>query len=68
MGIPVTAGPTETTSVGSLFMQLRCMRGISPLDQGREIPLYSSEVLRYEPVHGTPWDEAIGNYRVTLKK
>ena len=64
MGIPVMAGPIETTSVGNLLMQLKCSGEISTLEEGRAVSLRSSqaEVTCCRPKSRAPWDEAAGKY------
>jgi sugar (pentulose or hexulose) kinase len=63
LDIPVIAGPAETTSMGNLIMQMKCMKEISTLEQGREISLRSSDVFRYEPGANRVWDNAISKYK-----
>jgi sugar (pentulose or hexulose) kinase len=66
VGIPVYAGPAETTSMGNLLMQLKCAGEISSLEQGRQISLNSSEVIRYDPGAGEHWDSAAGKYQTIV--
>jgi len=61
-GIPVTAGPAETTSVGNLIMQLKASGEIKTLDEGRKISLNSSEVTNYKPEDGHRWSEEYSRY------
>jgi len=63
-GLHVYAGPTETTSIGNLLMQLKAAGEIKNLDEGRQISLNSSKVESYTPQNTQDWDE---KYQAYLK-
>ena len=61
-GIPAIAGPTETTSIGNLLMQLKASGEIKTLNEGRAISLNSSIVSNYKPEDRGRWDEEYSRY------
>lgn len=65
-GIPVKAGPAETTSLGNVIMQLKAAGEISNLDEGRQISKNSSEVDYYIPENKEIWDVAYERYLKVL--
>jgi sugar (pentulose or hexulose) kinase len=62
-GVPVAAGPVETTVAGNLIMQLKGTGEIAGLKDGREIVARSSESHTYIPRDSAAWDEANARYR-----
>jgi len=61
-GKQVEAGPTETTAVGNLLMQLKADGEIKDIKEGREMCRGSSKVLHYSPGDTDIWDEAYNTY------
>lgn len=65
--LEIFAGPTETTSVGNLLMQMKAMGDIKSLNEGRKISAQSSEVVTYYPGDGTQWQEYYKRYKEIKK-
>lgn len=59
---PIMAGPSETTSVGNLLMQLKGMGEISNLSEGRQISGRSANPREYLPTNTDVWDDYYARY------
>ncbi len=67
-GKNIIAGPAETTSVGNLLMQLKADGEINSVEEGRNISLASSEVLRYSPENTEEWNAAYERFIEIIDK
>lgn len=54
-GVPVVAGPTETTSVGNLIFQMKNAGLVSSVAEGREMCRRSFDLEYYEPAQSDEW-------------
>jgi rhamnulokinase len=68
LGIPVVAGPTETTSVGNLIFQLKAAGVIGGVKEGRQLCRNSFEIKTYQPENPELWQEKYHKYLNLLKK
>ncbi|SDT47728.1 rhamnulokinase [Actinoplanes derwentensis] len=58
-GLPVLAGPVEATAIGNLLVQARAAGVVEGgLDAMRALVRETQQIVRYEPVVSTAWDDA----------
>ncbi|NLB56440.1 MAG: rhamnulokinase [Lentisphaerae bacterium] len=64
LGVEVIAGPTETTAVGNLIMQMVGSKEIKDVEEGRQLCISSTDIKRYLPEISkkAKWDEAYSEY------
>ncbi len=62
LGVPVMAGPAETTSVGNLLIQLKATKEIVSLNDGRRIAGASATRKEYLPSNQEKWNEYYNRY------
>ncbi len=67
IGIPVLAGPAETTSIGNLLMQLKYSGEISTLEDGRTLSRNSSKTHLYPSEDRDKWGKAYPEYLKLLE-
>lgn len=62
-GLPVIAGPIETTVYGNLAMQMMAAGEVKDLKEIRSIIRNSEQIKTYEPQDVDQWDEAYEKYK-----
>ncbi|GFP18685.1 rhamnulokinase [Candidatus Hakubella thermalkaliphila] len=62
-GLPVIAGPAETTANGNLMLQLIATGDLSSIKEAREVIIASSKLDHYEPKDVDLWNEAYERYK-----
>ena len=63
LGLTVKAGPSETTSLGNMLLQMQAMGDIGSLAEGRDLAASSFAACIYEPCDCRDrWDEGFSAY------
>ena len=62
-GLPVIAGPPETTTYGNILSQLLSAGEISSIEEGREILVRSIKLDSFEPKNSGKWDYKFEKYK-----
>ena len=62
LGIPVIAGPVESTAIGNIMVQAVAKGVLGSIDEGRELIGKSFELQYYEPRDQDMWQEAYGRF------
>lgn len=60
-GLPVTAGPVEATSLGSIAVQMAAMGEIGSLAEARQMVMESGMTKTYEPKPERDWESVLKN-------
>jgi sugar (pentulose or hexulose) kinase len=55
--VHIKAGPAETTSVGTVLMQMKGMGDISSLNEGRAISAQSAVITEYDDAGDAMWEQ-----------
>ena len=67
-GIPLIAGPVETTTFGNILLQMKAAGDINNIKEGREIVLNSVSLRHYEPTDPEKWDTKFDVFKDIINK
>ena len=66
-GIPLIAGPDETTVMGNILIQMKACNDISSISSGREVIINSCKLIHYEPENTKKWEKNYESFKKVLK-
>ncbi|MHB1336697.1 MAG: rhamnulokinase, partial [Candidatus Humimicrobiaceae bacterium] len=67
-GLPVIAGPAETTSMGNLVIQAIAMKEIKNVDEARDVIINSASLITYEPKDLGKWQKKVEKFNTLFQK
>jgi sugar (pentulose or hexulose) kinase len=67
-GIPLIAGPAETTTSGNILLQMLALGDIKTIEEGREIIINSIKINYCEPKNSDKWNVKLEIYRNKINR